>query len=277
MKFCSNGLQERTIEDEEITKRVERLNSIYSKYRGRNNKYAAKFFLCEILNLINVIFQIFYIDRFIGGKFLDYGSRIFEYNRHMGTGSDPMDDVFPKMTKCQFNRHGPGGDINNHDALCLLPLNIVNEKIYLVMWIWLIMLAVASSVAVLYRVVCVMFPKFRAYILWNQNTWAVVSDICSNGLYGDWFLLRQLSKNVDPETFSVFLKQLDKQMHLWDSPRAKARPSLKLEFPTIPWVGGFFRPESETEKNISKGFEAEETDSDSFTMKIPNAGVEPVK
>ena len=39
----------------------------------------------------------------------------------------------------------------NHDALCLLPLNIVNEKIYLCMWVWLIFLAAASGLAVIYR------------------------------------------------------------------------------------------------------------------------------
>ena len=41
-----------------------------------------------------------------------------------------MDEVFPKMAKCQFNRHGPGGGIqvgiqlqataiDNHQALCV--------------------------------------------------------------------------------------------------------------------------------------------------------------
>ena len=43
----------------------------------------------------------------------------------------------------------------NHDALCLLPLNIVNEKIYLCMWVWLIFLAAASGLAVIYRSVVI--------------------------------------------------------------------------------------------------------------------------
>ena len=89
-----------------------RLLKIYQKYKGKNNDYAAKFFLCEIINLMNVIFQIFCTNKFIGGKFLDYGSRILEFVQNFDNGlPDPMDDVFPKMTKCQFNRHGPGGDI----------------------------------------------------------------------------------------------------------------------------------------------------------------------
>lgn len=98
------------------------MNKVYSKYQGKNNNYAAKFFLCEIINLMNVVFQIFYINKFIGGKFLDYGSRIFEYSQHVDTITDPMDDVFPKITKCQFNRHGPGGDI-----IVRIKTNILSE------------------------------------------------------------------------------------------------------------------------------------------------------
>ena len=63
------------------------------------------------MNLVNVICQILVIDHFIGGRFLDYGLQIWRYNQHIDIGLDPMVEIFPKMTKCQFNRHGPGGDI----------------------------------------------------------------------------------------------------------------------------------------------------------------------
>lgn len=89
---------------------------------------------------------------FLGGKFMDYGSRVVAAYREGLINPNlpgPMDHVFPKMTKCQFVRYGYGGGhivrrqsmpwacglysffMQNHDALCLLPLNIVNEKIYL--------------------------------------------------------------------------------------------------------------------------------------------------
>jgi ABC-type phosphate/phosphonate transport system ATPase subunit len=32
------------------------------------------------------------------------------------------------MTKCTFHKFGASGDIETHDALCILPLNIFNEK-----------------------------------------------------------------------------------------------------------------------------------------------------
>ena len=69
--------------------------------------------------------------------------------------ADPMARVFPKMTKCTFHkwgqifmkqnppcplymlydlRYGPSGTIVNHDGLCILPINIINEKIYVFLW-----------------------------------------------------------------------------------------------------------------------------------------------
>ena len=47
--------------------------------------------------------------------------------------SDPMDAVFPKMTKCDFLMYGPSGTLQNVDALCVLGVNALNEKIFLVL------------------------------------------------------------------------------------------------------------------------------------------------
>ena len=51
-------------------------------------------------------------------------------------GYDPRDEVFPKVTKCTFHRFGPSGTIKRHDALCVLPQNIINEKLFLFLWFW---------------------------------------------------------------------------------------------------------------------------------------------
>ncbi len=41
--------------------------------------------------------------------------------------------------------------MEKHDALCILPLNIVNEKIYIFLWFWLLMLGGLSTLVVVYR------------------------------------------------------------------------------------------------------------------------------
>ena len=49
-------------------------------------------------------------------------------------GLDPFNLIFPKMTKCTFNVYGPSGTLQNLDALCVLPINVLNEKIFFVTW-----------------------------------------------------------------------------------------------------------------------------------------------
>lgn len=50
-----------------------------------------------------------------------------------------------RITKCTFHKYGPSGTIERHDAMCVLALNIINEKIYVMLWFWLIVLAVITG------------------------------------------------------------------------------------------------------------------------------------
>lgn len=55
------------------------------------------------------------------------------------------------MTKCIFHKYGPSGTIQKHDALCVMALNIVNEKIYTVLWFWFVALAVITGLGLVWR------------------------------------------------------------------------------------------------------------------------------
>lgn len=58
---------------------------------------------------------------------------------------------FFKVTKCIFHKYGPSGSIQKHDALCVMALNIVNEKIYTVLWFWFVVLAVITGLGLVWR------------------------------------------------------------------------------------------------------------------------------
>ena len=63
----------------------------------------------------------------------------------------------------------------------MLPLNIVNEKIYLMLWVWYIILSVLSGLAIIYRIICYFCPDVRAWRLSKpQHNWAVIAKICQN-------------------------------------------------------------------------------------------------
>jgi hypothetical protein len=56
-----------------------------------------------------------------------------------------------RLTKCTFHKFGASGELEKHDALCILPLNIFNEKIYIFLWFWMLSLTALTSIVVFYR------------------------------------------------------------------------------------------------------------------------------
>ena len=74
---------------------------------------------------------------------------------------DPMSRIFPKMTKCIFHKYGGSGTIQRFDALCVLSMNIVNEKIYIFLWFWFIILAVITGMNLIVRMASFFLPNVR--------------------------------------------------------------------------------------------------------------------
>ena len=111
LEFLTSGLKELSADEEEDQWRLARLVAGFRRVQGRNTRYAFVFTLLEMLNFLNVIGQIYLTDYFLHGKFLDYGTRLLAYYDKYDVAWDPMDEIFPKVTKCQFNKHGMGGGI----------------------------------------------------------------------------------------------------------------------------------------------------------------------
>lgn len=193
--------------------RADRLHAVYKKYVGHNQSYANKFFCCELLNLINVIGQLYLVDRFLGGNFKHYGSNVLQ-SFLAGKEDDPMGDAFPKVTKCYFDRYATGGSKLDMDNMCILSLNIINDKVYLVMWFWLHLLLALTSLNLVYRVLVLVIPGARSYVLWqgagkrSGGSWETTVSVATNMPLGDWFLLRQISKNVDELSFVKLIRKI---------------------------------------------------------------------
>jgi len=123
-------------------------------HRGTHVGYALKYFACEVLNFVNVLLQIYILDAFLGYEFSTYGLDVVNYSEQPGMQfdrPDPMHKLFPKVTKCTFHKYGPSGSIEKKDGLCVLSLNIINEKIFIVVWFWLVVVACVTGVFLLYR------------------------------------------------------------------------------------------------------------------------------
>ncbi|XP_046441367.1 innexin inx2-like [Daphnia pulex] len=212
MKMLVLDLNCPIIAEETKKERIKLLVNYFASNLHNHNFYAFRFFVCEILNFINVIGQIYFVDFFLGGEFVTYGRDVISMTEMEPEDRiDPMSKVFPKVTKCTFRKFGPSGTIERIDGLCILPLNVVNEKIYVFLWFWFILLAVLSSLALIYRLAVLSGSRTRMFLLRAQAQLAPCNEVESvfrKCQIGDWFILVLLSKNIDPLAYKELICDL---------------------------------------------------------------------
>ncbi|XP_049311141.1 innexin shaking-B isoform X1 [Bactrocera neohumeralis] len=177
-----------------------------------HNWWAYRYYVCELLALINVIGQMFLMNRFFDGEFLQFGWKVIKYMEDdQEDRMDPMIYIFPRMTKCTFFKYGSSGEVEKHDAICILPLNVVNEKIYIFLWFWFILLTFLTLLTLIYRVVIIFSPRMRVY-LFRMRFRLVRRDaieiIVRRSKMGDWFLLYLLGENIDTVIFRDVVQDL---------------------------------------------------------------------
>ncbi|KAL1117675.1 hypothetical protein AAG570_003990 [Ranatra chinensis] len=123
---------------------------------------------CEVLNAANLVFQIYLTDKFMAGNFLALGPNWLASNDKQSF----LDQIFPKVTKCTFFKFGSSGTLQHHDALCVMSLNVVYEKIFCILWFWMAALVAATFLGILWRVVCLILHtnyKFNRLIVYINH------------------------------------------------------------------------------------------------------------
>ena len=85
--------------------------------------------------------------------------------------TNPMCRTFPRVAACDYHRFGPGGRPASMNTLCVLALNIINDKVFVLIWWWLVFLAIAGTMCRLRNVTAVVnfipgfiYPKFNVAI-----------------------------------------------------------------------------------------------------------------
>lgn len=159
---------------------------------------------------------MYMMNRFFGGDFYRYGLDVLKMSdTAQDERIDKMVFIFPRVTKCIFHKYGPSGTIQKHDSLCLLPLNIVNEKTYIFIWFWFWFLGSLLVVLMIYRIAMISIPSLRARILFVSARLLSI-DTCRSVSkkvnLGDWWILYVLSSNMDGLVYRDFLEELSKKV-----------------------------------------------------------------
>jgi len=167
------------------------LSNYYVETMGIHDGWSLQVLLAHCVYLINVVGQMFFTDAFLGNEFSKYGlaSAISQLDLEPSDRIDPMSEVFPRVTKCTLHKYGPSGGIQRHDIQCVLPINIINEKIYVFLWFWLCILSVLTILDLTHHFILVSFRGVRWVILNRKLNTAPKFKVSS-------------SKPVSSETFS---------------------------------------------------------------------------
>ncbi|XP_013187972.1 innexin inx7 [Amyelois transitella] len=179
----------------------------------------------EVTNLLHVMFQIWLINIFLNGHFINLGSTVINFRNWEGI-ADPLETVFPKVTKCLFHKYGPSGTIQQHDALCVMALNIIHEKIYTILWFWFLFLFIVSLLAVIWRIVS--YFVYRRSLKFNDLLFKQVTSskfnphnvirVVNGCEFADWLFLYYLAKNMQGAIFEQLFRTLAEELEKRELP-----------------------------------------------------------
>lgn len=239
MNFLVKGNQGRVIE-ESAEKERKLLSNFIEHVHNKFNKYAFCFFFCELLNIIISLSQLFITNAFLNYQFLDYGYLVYRYyrlppeERMSGLAVNPMCEVFPKVATCNYVRYGRGGGQENKNSMCILNLNMINDKVFAFLWFWHCLLIVAGINRIVTRSIQILSKRVRyglmkmmmhRYLTNNKQT-AHIQHYIMNCSIGDWFVLYQMSKNTNKRFFAEFLALLSLKVN--PDPYLSADPEIDI-------------------------------------------------
>ncbi|TRY75746.1 hypothetical protein TCAL_11109 [Tigriopus californicus] len=198
------GLQSKNeLQKGEIKDKIQLMIQYWREAKGTNNLWAIKFYICELLCVLNVVAQFYFTNFFLNGQFAQVARQ--------GLNLDENDSILPILAECRLTTYGSGGQPQLTSGLCVLPLNIVNQKFYSLYWYWLSALLVVSILALTLRILQITSHDMKKFVIVYFYRIKEFNDvILKRSNHGDWFLLIRLMDNMNDVVSSLFLDELEK-------------------------------------------------------------------
>jgi len=123
--------------------------TICCRYRCPNFylSYTLMYFTIKILYVVNTLVQFFLLNTFLSFNFTGYGPEAI--NNLLSSENWLESPRFPRVTMCDFMVRRLGSNQHWYAVQCNLPINLFNEKIFLGIWLWLIILTVLNVLSII--------------------------------------------------------------------------------------------------------------------------------
>merc|ERR1712038_1539722 len=190
----------------------------FIKFQPRFGRYHFYFGFCEFLNLLMVVLSMFITDALLLNKFFGYGQEVFRYiwaeksinptnGRYLT--HDPMCELFPTEVSCYIRIGATTGGIDASNYLCILNNNIFNQKYFLVLWMWWMVLIGFSVIGLIYRFARMMIPDLsRSILLRKVPAWKLGNLELSAA---DSFVLESMAVNMPHNAMDQVISEIAKK------------------------------------------------------------------
>ena len=84
LMFCAFGMSSPELEGKARQERVDKLLKCYRKFKSKGHGYAYKFLGLELFNLFNAAAQMVLLNKLMGGRWIDYGLRLWDHYSYEG-------------------------------------------------------------------------------------------------------------------------------------------------------------------------------------------------
>ncbi|GFS37887.1 innexin shaking-B [Trichonephila inaurata madagascariensis] len=225
MEILTKDMGKVLLPEPQLNQKFNALSGYLVKTWSTHDAYAGKYFFCELLSFIVVIGQFFILDIFFDGRFMYLGTNIIKYYHsedylnHYNTTShnlgNPMLILFPRVAKCIFRRYGRTQETEVRDVLCVMTLNVINEKFFVFLWYWFVLLATLTAIALVMDFCLILSPPLRVYALKTRFFLVDERDfqtLIKKGTFGDWFVMEMIGLNIDQVIFKDLITDVAKKI-----------------------------------------------------------------
>uniref|UniRef100_A0AC35THM7 Innexin n=1 Tax=Rhabditophanes sp. KR3021 TaxID=114890 RepID=A0AC35THM7_9BILA len=108
----------------------------YWRYMNANTYVTLSYFIMKFFNTFLVLIHMKIYQVFIGDHFFSYYA--IKHNLEWTNSG-----LFPRVTVCDFSINKIGQQVN-YTVQCVLSSNLLNEKIFIIMWSWMLILLVIN-------------------------------------------------------------------------------------------------------------------------------------